>query len=38
MSEQAPEPVPETDRADGDATPDDPAAARAQEGVQEAFE
>jgi hypothetical protein len=38
MSEQAPEPVEQSDRTDGDATPEDPAAERAQEGVQEAFE
>jgi hypothetical protein len=38
MSEQAPELVQQSDRTDGGATPDDPAAERAQEGVQEAFE
>jgi hypothetical protein len=38
MSEQAPEPVQQSDRTDGEAAPDDPTAERAQEGVQEAFE
>jgi hypothetical protein len=39
MSETTPEPVTEPDeRVQAAATPDDPAAERAQEGVQEAFE